>query len=138
MTMTTSSSQPASPESPSQPIRLLVADDHAVLRQGLRRLLEGDGGGFQVVAEAFDGSEAIDRTRGHAERQAFAEPGAEVAGGRVPTLDGEALIEQEPEQQQHDNGSSEQTAQERMPSHPPDSTNEIDLGDNEVVGEEEI
>ncbi len=39
--------------------RLLIADDHALVRGGLRSLLERDGE-FTVVAEACDGSEAIE------------------------------------------------------------------------------
>jgi DNA-binding NarL/FixJ family response regulator len=38
--------------------RILIADDHPLVRGGLRHLLERDGE-FQVVAEAADGSEAI-------------------------------------------------------------------------------
>lgn len=39
------------------PIRVLLADDHALIRQGLRALLEKHG--FQIVAEASDGQEAL-------------------------------------------------------------------------------
>ena len=39
------------------PVKILLADDHAVVRQGLRALLEREG--FEVVAEACDGQEAI-------------------------------------------------------------------------------
>ncbi|MGZ4732860.1 MAG: response regulator [Terriglobales bacterium] len=39
------------------PVRILLADDHAVLRQGLRALLEREG--FEVVGEASDGWEAV-------------------------------------------------------------------------------
>ena len=39
------------------PTRLLLADDHALVRQGLKALLEKQG--FQVVAEASDGQEAV-------------------------------------------------------------------------------
>ena len=39
-------------------IRILLADDHAVMRRGLRALLEGKDG-FTVVAEANDGREAV-------------------------------------------------------------------------------
>ena len=39
--------------------RVLIADDHALIRGGLRSLLERDGE-FIVVAEACDGSEAIE------------------------------------------------------------------------------
>ncbi|MFC2012482.1 response regulator [Chloroflexota bacterium] len=37
-------------------IRILIADDHAVVREGTRRFLEED---LEVVAEAADGEEAI-------------------------------------------------------------------------------
>ncbi len=42
-------------------LRIVLADDHAVVRMGLRRILEGDGG-FQVVGEAQDGREAVQKT----------------------------------------------------------------------------
>jgi two-component system response regulator NreC len=41
------------------PIRILLADDHTVMRRGLRALLERQNG-FVVVAEAADGREAVD------------------------------------------------------------------------------
>jgi DNA-binding NarL/FixJ family response regulator len=40
------------------PINVLLADDHAVVRRGFRRLLEDDPG-IRVVGEASDGDEAI-------------------------------------------------------------------------------
>jgi len=41
-------------------IRLLIADDHKLVREGLRTMLEGQGE-FQVVAEAANGHEAVER-----------------------------------------------------------------------------
>ena len=38
-------------------MRVLLADDHQIVRQGVRGLLEG--AGFQVIAEAADGREAL-------------------------------------------------------------------------------
>ncbi len=38
-------------------VRILLADDHQIVRQGLRSLLEGEG--FQVVGEAVNGQEAV-------------------------------------------------------------------------------
>jgi len=43
-------------------IRVLIADDHAVLRAGLRMLIEAQGD-MEVVAEAADGSEVVNRAR---------------------------------------------------------------------------
>jgi two-component system, NarL family, response regulator NreC len=45
-------------------IRILLADDHRVLRAGLRLLLERQPG-FEVVAEASDGRETIELARTH-------------------------------------------------------------------------
>ena len=42
------------------PIRVLIADDHALVREGIRRVLDEDPG-FDVVAEAADGLQAIER-----------------------------------------------------------------------------
>src|SRR3954467_5564544 len=43
-------------------IRVLIADDHAIVRRGLMALLK-DAKGIVVVAEAADGQEAILKTR---------------------------------------------------------------------------
>lgn len=40
-------------------LRIVLADDHAVLRVGLRSWLEDQNGQFQVVGEASDGEQAI-------------------------------------------------------------------------------
>jgi DNA-binding NarL/FixJ family response regulator len=40
------------------PIRVLVADDHMIVRTGIRHVLEGEAG-FEVVGEAATGAEAI-------------------------------------------------------------------------------
>ena len=40
--------------------RILIADDHAVVRSGVRRIIESHAG-WAVVAEAADGKEAIDK-----------------------------------------------------------------------------
>lgn len=41
-------------------LRVVIADDHGVLRAGTRQILE-DAGGFEVVGEAADGQQAIDQ-----------------------------------------------------------------------------
>lgn len=40
------------------PIRVLIADDHSVVRQGLRTFLEGDRG-LELIGEARDGAEVL-------------------------------------------------------------------------------
>ncbi|WP_030265586.1 response regulator [Streptomyces violens] len=45
-------------------IRILLADDHALVRRGVRLILEGEPG-LEVVAEAGDGAEAITMARTH-------------------------------------------------------------------------
>ena len=42
----------------TKPVRILLADDHTVIRQGLRLLLEREPS-FQVVGEAADGRQAV-------------------------------------------------------------------------------
>lgn len=44
------------------PVRIVVADDHTIFRDGLRRLLEAESE-LVVVGEAADGNEAVERTR---------------------------------------------------------------------------
>src|SRR5512140_1541300 len=66
-TWTSSASQAAVPvswpDSPwsrlmTDPIRILIADDHLIIRQGLRLILE-TGEEFTLVGEAADGAEAV-------------------------------------------------------------------------------
>jgi DNA-binding NarL/FixJ family response regulator len=45
-----------------RPIRVLIVDDHAVVRQGLRMFL-GPDVGFEVVGEAASGGEAVEQAR---------------------------------------------------------------------------
>jgi NarL family two-component system response regulator LiaR len=42
----------------TEKIRLLIADDHAIVREGLRGLIETESG-MQIVAEAENGAEAV-------------------------------------------------------------------------------
>src|SRR5215208_7140565 len=42
--------------------RLLIADDHALVREGLRTVLSGEDG-IEVIAEANDGQQALDVCR---------------------------------------------------------------------------
>ncbi len=63
-----------------KPVRILLADDHNVVRKGLRMLLESQPG-FTVVAEASDGLKAVE--------QALAtEPDVAVMDIAMPRLSG--------------------------------------------------
>lgn len=42
----------------SEPITVLIVDDHAVVRHGIRALLEAEGG-FAVVGDVGSGGEAV-------------------------------------------------------------------------------
>ena len=46
----------------AEPIRVLLVDDHAMFRAGIRALLEAEGR-VEVVGEAASGDEAVDRVR---------------------------------------------------------------------------
>ena len=50
--------QAAEPHAMNGPTRILIADDHAMIRAGLRALLSAHSD-LEVVGEAFDGNEAI-------------------------------------------------------------------------------
>ena len=49
---------PAAPADGPPPVRLMLADDHRMLREGLRRSMTEQG--FSVVGEAADGAQAVD------------------------------------------------------------------------------
>lgn len=56
--------KPSSVSDGSQPIRILVADDHALIREGIA-VLVGTQPDMNLVAEASNGSEAIQQFRTH-------------------------------------------------------------------------
>jgi DNA-binding NarL/FixJ family response regulator len=49
----------------SEPVRILIADDQALVRGGLRMILDAQPD-LEVVGEAADGREALQRARAHA------------------------------------------------------------------------
>jgi DNA-binding NarL/FixJ family response regulator len=51
-------SGPGAAPAAAGPVRIVIADDHPIFREGLRRLLETDPS-FRVVGEAGDGAEAV-------------------------------------------------------------------------------
>jgi two-component system invasion response regulator UvrY len=73
-------------------IRVLLADDHSIVRAGLRRLVE-DAGDMVVVAEAADGREAIKKVQESL-------PDVAVIDLSMPGMDGlevvERLLSQDP------------------------------------------
>lgn len=62
------------------PVRVILADDHTLVRGGIRRILESQPG-VEVVAEAADGREAIDGC-------AALEPDVLVLDLKMPGIDG--------------------------------------------------
>jgi DNA-binding NarL/FixJ family response regulator len=67
-------------ETPSQAARLLIADDHALVREGLRTMLSGEDG-IEVIAEARDGRQALDTCR-------ELNPDLVLMDVRMPVMDG--------------------------------------------------
>ena len=64
----------------TNPIRLMIVDDQKLMREGLRTLLELEGG-FEIVAEAGEGQAALDA---YAELQ----PDVVLMDIRMPGMDG--------------------------------------------------
>jgi DNA-binding NarL/FixJ family response regulator len=62
------------------PVRILVADDHHVVRTGLRALLESKSG-WQVCAEAANGREAVEKAREFAPDVAVLDIGMPILNG---------------------------------------------------------
>ena len=69
---------------PDMPIRLLIADDHEVVRAGLCALFETQSD-FEVVAEAGDGLQCIEQARRH-------RPDLVLLDVRMPRADGLAVL----------------------------------------------
>ena len=67
-------------ETPPKVARLLIADDHALVREGLRTLLSGEDG-IEVIAEANDGRQALDICR-------ELNPDLVLMDVRMPVMDG--------------------------------------------------
>ncbi|MGD8404695.1 MAG: response regulator transcription factor [Anaerolineales bacterium] len=70
----------------SDTIRLLIADDHLIVRQGLRLILETEDG-FELVGEATDGAEAV-------QLAGELHPDVILMDLRMPGMDGLTAIEQ--------------------------------------------
>jgi DNA-binding NarL/FixJ family response regulator len=60
--------------------RILIADDHALVREGLRTMLSGEDG-IEVIAEAKDGQQALDICR-------ELDPDLVLMDVRMPVMDG--------------------------------------------------
>lgn len=67
-------------------IKVLLADDHSIVRAGLRRIVE-ESGDLEVIAEASNGREAIQRVR-------ETSPDVAVIDISMPGLDGLEVITQ--------------------------------------------
>lgn len=70
----------SSDDSAGQPIRVLLADDHTVMRTGFRMILEA-AGGISVIGEADTGAAAVERARTH-------RPDVICMDVQMPVLDG--------------------------------------------------
>jgi len=67
-------------------IKVLLADDHKIVREGLRRIIE-ESGEMEVVAEAADGNEAISKTLD-------TRPDVAVVDISMPGMDGLEVVSQ--------------------------------------------
>jgi DNA-binding NarL/FixJ family response regulator len=85
--MSTPAGRPAGPETPRAPrtpIRLLIADDHPVVQDGLNGTFADDPG-FDVVGEAADGSQALQLAEA-------VKPDVILMDLRMPGMDGVTAI----------------------------------------------
>ncbi|MFI7438641.1 response regulator [Nonomuraea indica] len=71
---------------PDAPIRLLIADDHPIVRDGIRGMFTGDPR-FEVAGEAGDGAQAVDLARA-------LDPDVVLMDLRMPRMDGVAAIKE--------------------------------------------
>src|SRR6202167_3501833 len=84
-TLDSNESQPSPAEPRKGMIRVLIADDHPIVRDGLKKLLslEED---FQIVGEASDGCEVLDRVQ-------ELDPDVLLLDLRMPNLDGLSALQ---------------------------------------------
>lgn len=68
------------------PIRLLIADDHPIVRDGIRGMFTGDPD-FEVLGEAGDGAQAVELARA-------LNPDVILMDLRMPRMDGVAAIKE--------------------------------------------
>lgn len=73
-----------SPVAPTPSLQILIVDDHAIVREGLVRILEGTGRGWQV-AEAASGFQALEWLRRH-------DAGVVIVDLSMPGMSGLELI----------------------------------------------
>jgi len=76
---------PMTEETPKRKIRIVLADDHPIVRDGLKKMLtlESD---LEVVGEANDGREALEQVQVH-------EPDILLLDLRMPNLDGLSALQ---------------------------------------------
>ncbi|MET8143455.1 response regulator transcription factor [Sphaerisporangium sp. NPDC005288] len=68
------------------PVRLLIADDHPIVRDGIRGMFAGDPD-FEVLGEAGDGAQAVERARA-------LNPDVILMDLRMPGMDGVTAIKE--------------------------------------------
>ncbi len=76
---------PTLEETPKRKIRIVLADDHPIVRDGLKKMLKLEAD-IEVVGEATDGREALEQVQMH-------EPDVLLLDLRMPNLDGLSALQ---------------------------------------------
>ena len=75
-------------------LKVLIVDDEAIVRVGLKSMIEWEAHGFELIGEAKDGRSALEMIQAHY-------PDVVITDLKMPVMDGLALIRAIKERRYH-------------------------------------